>query len=355
MKAIIAICCIIFASIPLNAQIKTEDIINIIIEDEISKGNINKAADPANNISSENKTETAQAIDPIQDIKPPVDQNQNNMVPETSENVINPEIKENAATTTVTPENNEKPATAVTKKPKSKNKQKVKQKENQPENTELAAIPAGEDKYLLEMGINLYNSGDYNGGAAKFIELKQKYAGSPYAEQCKLWLAKCYSKMSENKKAFDEIGGIDQNSGEFPASLFLAAEIFQKQKDLKRAKELYYKVSTMYAGHEIADDALIRAGYINLSQKNGEAAVEAAVSVIKYYPERETLDDAYYLLGKCYETDSLLKDIEKARNIYSKFVTKADMEKNPVFVNSPLLGRVRKDLSSINKNYFYKR
>lgn len=212
--------------------------------------------------------------------------------------------------------------------------------------------PAGEDKVLLDMGINLFISGDNPAALEKFKLLKSKYPQSPFVDQSNIWTAKTYAKLSDYKKAAESLALVQEKSGEYPAALLNAGQIYFLTKDYTKAKENFYKVSSMFPGHDLADDALISLAKIYSLQNEGNEAVETLVRVIKNYPDRDTVDDAYYLLGRIYEKDPMLKDVEKARSIYKKFIYKADVEKNPKFANSPLYERVKRELDYINKQYF---
>jgi hypothetical protein len=74
------------------------------------------------------------------------------------------------------------------------------------------------------------------------------------------------------------------------------------------------------------------------------------VNVLKLYKGKDTVDDAYYLMGKVYEKDPLLKDIETARRIFRQFIKKGETDER--FGRSPLRKRVQEDLQRIDKMYF---
>ncbi|OPZ80447.1 MAG: hypothetical protein BWY76_03354 [bacterium ADurb.Bin429] len=110
-------------------------------------------------------------------------------------------------------------------------------------------------------------------------------------------------------------------------------------------------MSARFPEHELADDALIALSRVNVAQGSGTMAVENLLKVIRLYADRETVDDAYFNLGKVYETDTVLRDLARAREVYRTFTRKAD-EGEPRFASSPLLPRVKRDLEYINRTFF---
>ena len=114
--------------------------------------------------------------------------------------------------------------------------------------------------------------------------------------------------------------------------------------------EYYQRVQAQFPAHELADKALLNIGRLYLNQQKGAQALDSAVKIIKYYKDRDTVDDAYYLMGKVYEKDPRLKDIETARKIYRQFIKKGETDAR--FGKSPLKKRVQEDLQRIDKMYF---
>ncbi len=217
-----------------------------------------------------------------------------------------------------------------------------------------AAIPAPqtEDIVMLETGIRLFHAKNFEAALNKFNELKKKYPGSPYLDQTRNWEARTSFQQGNYKKALAVLKKINENSGEYPAALFLTGRIYQNQKLYNQAAIHFYKIPSLFPEHELADNALLRLGKLYLLIKDGNSALQVTVNIIKNYPDRETIDDAYYLLGKIFEKDPRMKNIEKARIIYKKFVSKAEKEKENYFKDSPLLNRVKNDLTYIEKLYF---
>jgi outer membrane protein assembly factor BamD (BamD/ComL family) len=150
--------------------------------------------------------------------------------------------------------------------------------------------------------------------------------------------------------AIKEFSALTAESGDYPASLYYAGESYQMKGDQISSIEYYQKVQAQFPSHELADKALLNMGRLYLNQKKGAQALDSAVRIIKYYKDRDTIDDAYYLIGKVYEKDPRFKDVETARKIYKKFITKGESDAR--FGKSPLLVRVREDLQRIEKTYF---
>src|SRR3990172_687422 len=119
--------------------------------------------------------------------------------------------------------------------------------------------------------------------------------------------------------------------------------------DHASAIENFEKVYMRFPQHELADKALLAAGRLYLNQNKGEQALEAAVRVIRSYKDRGTVDVAYYLIGKVYERDARLKDIETARRVYKQFIKKGETDER--FGKSPLRKRAEQDLARIERIY----
>ncbi|HOA08089.1 MAG TPA: tetratricopeptide repeat protein [Spirochaetota bacterium] len=215
----------------------------------------------------------------------------------------------------------------------------------------LMNSPASEDKAVLESGIMLYNSSNFAASIEKFKQLKEKFPQSIYLDMANQWLARAYMKSGNNKDAFASLDLIPQTSGEFPAALFLSGQIFFAMKDYVNASERFHRVASQFPSHDLADDALINLSKTNLFQGNGNLAVDNLLNVIKNYSDREMVDDAYYNLAKVYEKDKMLRDLEKARSLYRKFIEKSDSGEQ-FFSNSPLKDRVKRDLADIDKRFF---
>ena len=76
--------------------------------------------------------------------------------------------------------------------------------------------------------------------------------------------------------------------------------------------------------------------------------------IINYYPDRETVDDAFYQLAQIFKKDILLRDFSTERSLYKIFIKKAEKKKDPLFMNSPLLERVKIELAFLERRYYGK-
>ena len=211
---------------------------------------------------------------------------------------------------------------------------------------------AGPDKTLLITGINLLDAGNDPAAIEKFRQIKEKYPTGMYSDQASIWLARAYIKQGKYADAVAETGKIPEDSGEYPAAVYLAGQIYSTQKQYDKALDAFYRISSRFPGHDLADNALIEAGKIYLTTKNGVQALSAASIVVKSYPDRETLPDAYFLIGQVLEKDPSMRDIEKARLVFKKFVYRAEVEKVDIFAKSPLLARTKRELNYLDKNFF---
>lgn len=212
--------------------------------------------------------------------------------------------------------------------------------------------PAAEDKILLESAVNYFSNGDYSSSLMKIDELLSTYPASLYLDQAIIIRAKILSKNGDYKNAAAELSKVSKESGEYPVSLYLLAEIYKNAKDTNHAREMFLKLASMFPANDLADDSLLNLGDIYLADGLSEKALETAAGIIKNYSDRETVDDAYFLLGKIFMQDKNLRDLQKARQVYKKFIFKAEVEKDPYFLNSPLLNRVRINYDNLNKYYF---
>jgi len=207
------------------------------------------------------------------------------------------------------------------------------------------------DHVLLKTGISFYNSRLYGNALKKFTELTEKFKQSPYADASKAWIGKIHMKQYRYNDAVKIFQSIPEDSGEKPFALFNIGRCYSYKGDRISAIEYFQKVSSLFPEHELADNAMLRTGRLFMEENRGNQAVESIINIIQNYSKRETIDDAYYLLGKIFENDPTLKDIETARKLYRKFLTKAKKGEK-YFHNSPLKERVARDVKYIEKKFF---
>jgi TolA-binding protein len=232
--------------------------------------------------------------------------------------------------------------------------EKSRKKPVKEEKDEADKKPAGmssPDEILLKTGIQLYNSDLFDYAEDKFRELARDYPRSPYLDSSRIWLSRISIKKYRYDDAIKGLSAIKSDSGEYPMALYNTGYCHMAKGNEIKSIEFFHRVSSRFPEHQLADNALLNSGEIFFRNGKGNQALESAIKLVKFYSNRETADDAYYLLGKIYEKDPLLKDPEMARTIYKKFLKKADSG-DPVFTRSPLKDRVKKDLRYIEKNYF---
>lgn len=211
---------------------------------------------------------------------------------------------------------------------------------------------APQDELLLKTGIELYGAGMAEAALAKFRELKSKYPQSQFKDSASVWSGRIYYNANKPADALKEFTSVGEESGEYPTAIYYLAETHYRTANTAGAVEYFYKIATQFPEHERADDAQLFLATIFLNERKGSQALDAAIKIVKYYPDRETVDDAYYLIGKVYEKDPTLRDMEIARKIYRSFLKKANEEKAAPFANSPLKVRVERDLRAIEATYF---
>jgi TolA-binding protein len=215
---------------------------------------------------------------------------------------------------------------------------------------ETAPRVTNEEQVLLKTGIDFYNNGLYDHSLKKFQELSTKFPQGTYRDSARFWMGKIYLKQYRYDDANREFSSVTAESGDYPASLFYMGDSSLMKGNQISAIEYYQRVQAQFPAHELADKALLNTGRLYLNQQKGAQALDSAVKIIKYYKDRDTVDDAYYLMGKVYERDPRLKDIETARKIYRQFIKKG--ETDPRFGKSPLKKRVQEDLQRIDNMYF---
>ncbi|MBP7737286.1 MAG: tetratricopeptide repeat protein [Spirochaetes bacterium] len=215
---------------------------------------------------------------------------------------------------------------------------------------ETAPRVTNEEQVLLKTGIDFYNNGLYDHSLKKFQDLSTKFPQGTFKDSARFWTGKVYLKQYKYDDAIREFTSVTPQSGDYPASLYFSGEGLLMKGDQIGSIEYYQRVQAQFPAHELADKALLNMGRLYLSQQKGAQALDSAVKIIKYYKDRDTIDDAYYLMGKVYEKDSRLKDIETARKIYRQFIKKG--ETDPRFGKSPLKKRVTDDLRRIDNMYF---
>lgn len=219
-----------------------------------------------------------------------------------------------------------------------------------PAKEETAPRVTGEEQLLLKTGIDFYNNGLYDHSLRKFQDLSAKFPAGLYKDSARFWMGKIYMKQYRYDDAIREFAAVSAESGDYPAAVFYAGESSQMKGDPIASIEYYQRVQAQFPSHELADKALLNMGMLYLNQQKGTQALDSAVKIIKFYKDRATVDDAYYLMGKIYEKDPRLKDMETARRIYRQFLKKGETDDR--FGTSPLKKRVEDDLLRIEKMYF---
>lgn len=216
---------------------------------------------------------------------------------------------------------------------------------------EKKSLMDGKDVLLLKNGIELYNSGMMDSSFSAFNELLSNYPESIFLDNARIWAGRIYLNKNDYDAAINLFSAVSDSSGEYPASLFYTGEALRNKGDLTGAIETFKKLFNAYPENEYSDKSLLIVGKIYLRLNKGYQALESAITIIKHYSNRDTIDDAYYLMAKIYQVDALLKDHESARKIYKNFLTKADSGEK-FFKDSPLLPVVKKDLDNLERLYF---
>lgn len=209
---------------------------------------------------------------------------------------------------------------------------------------------SGEEEVLLKTGIDFYNNGLYDPALRNFQEMVTRFPQGAFRESARFWMGRIHMKAYRYDDAIREFSAVTPESGDYPASLYHVAESYQMKGDRVASIENYQRVYARFPDHELADRALLAMGKLYLAGRNGAQALDSAVKLIRNYKDRDTVDDAYYLIGKVYEGDPLFKDIETARRVYRRFLEKGKADRR--FGASPLKKRVEDDLRRIEKVYF---
>ncbi len=219
------------------------------------------------------------------------------------------------------------------------------------ENKNKNSAMSGNDEVLLKTGIQLYESGLLDHSILRFNDLIKNYPSSPFMNNARMWAGKIHLKKYQYDDAIKQFDEIKEQSGEYPASLYYKSEAYRYKGDLINAIEHYQKLSSSYPDHELADNAILSSGRLYLNSGKGYQALESAIRIIRNYKDRETVDDAYYLIAKIYEKDPILKDLEMSRTFYKTFIRKSEQNIKH-FSDSPLIPAVKNDLHHLEKTYF---
>ncbi len=241
--------------------------------------------------------------------------------------------------------------TKDTKEP-SKNTSDTDSKDKEENKSQQKTSPT-EDEVLHKTGIELFEGGYNDHSASNFKQLIERFPGSIYTDNACIYLGKIELKKYNYKDAVKYFQKIKKDSGEYPASLYYTAEALNYDKQYIKSIELYKKVSASFPDHEVADNALLNLSKLYIKVGNGQKSLEALIEILKSYRDRETIDDAYYLLGTIYLRDKKLRDIETTRKIYKSFILKSDKGEK-YFKDSPLLPVVKKELNDLEKIFFNK-
>jgi len=235
--------------------------------------------------------------------------------------------------------------------PDDKTSENEKEKDKTEDEAAKNSAMSGKDEVLLKTGIQLYESGMLDHALVRFTDLIKNYPSSKFLSSARMFSGKIYLKKYQYDDAIKQFDEIKEQSGEYQAALYYKAEAYRFKGDPINAIEYYQKLSSSYPEHELADNAILNSGKLYLNSNKGYQALESSIKIIRYYKDKDTIDDAYYLIAKIYEKDPLLKDMEMSRKFYKIFLSKSEQnQKN--FVDSPLIPAVKKDLEHLEKTYF---
>ncbi len=207
------------------------------------------------------------------------------------------------------------------------------------------------DEVLFKTGAELYENRLYADAEKKFKEMLELFPQSKYRDSAGLMMGAIKVNEYKYDEAIAVFSEVKTGSGEYPAAQYRIAESYLFKGEPQKSVEFFRRVYSLYPDNDLADKALLNTGKIYINLKKGDLALEAIINLIKNYGSRKTLDDAFYNLGKIFESDPKLKDPEMARKIYKFFLRKAESG-DPKFKNSPLKMRVESDLNYIEKKYF---
>lgn len=210
---------------------------------------------------------------------------------------------------------------------------------------------SGKDESIYKTAIQLYETGYYDHSLSKFNEIINNHSDSKFLDNAHVWAGRIYIKKYRYDDALKELDNVRETSGEYPASLFYKAEAYRYKGDRISSIEFYQKYASEYPGDPLAPYSILNAGKLYLGNRQGTQSLEAAIRLIKHYPESDTIDDAYYLIAKIYEKDPVLKDAESARKYYKIFLKKA-ANNEKYFFDSPLLPAVKRDMEHLEKTHF---
>lgn len=234
---------------------------------------------------------------------------------------------------------------------KTAEKETSKEKETADDSKNKNTAMSGKDEVLLKTGIQLYQSGLIDHSLIRFTDLIKNYPSSQFISSARMYAGKIYTKKYQYDEAIKQFDQIKEQSGEYQAALYFKAEAFRYKGDPVSAIEYYQKLSSSYPEHELADNAILTSGKLYLNNGKGYQALESSIKIIRYYKDKDTVDDAYYLIAKIYEKDPVLKDLEMSRKFYKLFLQKAG-ENQKHFSDSPLIPAIKKDLEHLEKTYF---
>jgi len=256
----------------------------------------------------------------------------------------------NSILTEETTANTKKTEPAVTD-PNNKIAETEKEKDKTEDEAAKNSAMSGKDEVLLKTGIQLYESGLLDHSLVRFTDLIKNYPSSKFIDSARMFAGKIYLKKYQYDEAIKQFDAIKEQSGEYQAALYYKAEAYRYKGDPINAIEYYQKLSSSYPEHELADNAILTSGKLYLNSSKGYQALESSIKIIRYYKDKETIDDAYYLIAKIYEKDPLLKDMEMSRKFYKIFIQKSEQNQKH-FADSPLIPAVKKDLEHLEKTYF---
>lgn len=191
-------------------------------------------------------------------------------------------------------------------------------------------------KRTLESGIQFYNSGDYKNAIQDFSTVINGYASSEWVDEAMLRMAIYHYEVEHDlakaRQMLEKILTEQAESNSAPDAyyylgLFLSSGPVSAES-VRDGLANYERVARLFPESDKADDALFRAGQINVAAGEFEPALAKFQRLLWDYPESNLQAEAQFAVGDChYFMDNILQAMSEYQQVRNRYPEAPESER----------------------------
>ncbi len=167
---------------------------------------------------------------------------------------------------------------------------------------EGAPVAKEEGETLYTLGLSYLERGEEKKAESYFRRALQE--GGSWGDLARVEIIRFTARKGGEGVKEEILSQLNQveNPSMVSEAWFAAVQALQEAEQEELALELALELSTRFPRSEKADDALFFAAEFHFKQGAPASALETLFLLLERYQESDSLDDAYYLLGRIYLT-----------------------------------------------------